>query len=135
MIQHLFTRMTEGRMAQIMPQRDRLCQVFVQPERSGDRAGDLCDLQRMRESCPVVIARRRQKDLRLVLQSPERLGMQDPVPVSLIDRADLARRFIFVSSETVLCMGSIRAQIPELPLLQLFPYVHIFSVSQESTSR
>ena len=76
-------RVAEGRMPQIMPERDRLGQVLVQPQGARHRARDLRDLERMRQSGAVVVALGRDEHLRLVGKPPERLGMDDAVPVTL----------------------------------------------------
>ena len=52
----------------------------------------------MGKPCPVVIASGRQKYLRLMLQPPEGFAVQNPVPVPLIDRPDIAGRLIDVPS-------------------------------------
>ena len=57
----------EGRMSQVMSQRDRLDQIFIETKRLCDRARVLRYFQRMRHARPVMIPVRRQKDLRLVL--------------------------------------------------------------------
>jgi hypothetical protein len=40
------------------------------------------------ETDPVVVALRRHEDLGLVLETPERLGVDDPVPIGLEDGAE-----------------------------------------------
>ena len=77
------------------PERDRLGEVLVQPERSRDRPGDLADLERVREPDPVVVALGREEHLRLVLQPAERLRVDDAVAVALEagpERGRAARR-------------------------------------------
>ena len=59
------------------------CEVLVEAERTSDGAGDLCDLERMRETRAVVIALGRQEHLRLVREAPERLAVEDSVAVAL----------------------------------------------------
>ncbi len=49
-----------------MPERDRLGEVFVEHQRTGDGARDLGELERVRKARAVVVAFRRQEDLRLV---------------------------------------------------------------------
>ena len=74
---------TEGRVAEVVAERDRLGEVFVEPERAGDRAGDLRDLKRVRKACAVVVAFGRKKHLRLMRQATERLAVNDAVAVPL----------------------------------------------------
>src|SRR3954467_7841013 len=86
-VEHLLARVAEGRVAEVVAQRDRLGQVLVQPERPRHPARDPAGLERMREPGAVVIALRGDEDLRLVLQPAERLRVHDPVAVSLERRA------------------------------------------------
>ena len=74
--------MAEGRVAQIMGERQGLGQVLIQPQRPGDRAGHLGHLDGVGEPRPVVVALVIHKDLGLVLQAPEGLGVDDPVTVA-----------------------------------------------------
>ena len=85
--------MPERRVPQIVAQCDRFDQVLIQAQRFRDRARILGDLQRMRHSGPVMIAVRRQKHLRLILEASERLAVQDPVSVPLENRPDIALFF------------------------------------------
>jgi len=80
---------SKGCMSQIMAQRDRFDQIFIQAQgfRNGPRI--LRYLQRMCHPGPVVISEGSQKNLCLVLQSPKRLAVQDPVPVPLESRTDI----------------------------------------------
>jgi hypothetical protein len=80
----------ERRVAEIVPQADRLDQVLVQIERAGHRARDLRDLQRVGQPRAEVVALRRYEHLRLVLQPPERLAVHDPVAIALQRRAQPA---------------------------------------------
>ena len=81
--QRLLARVAEGRVADVVRQSGRLGEVLVQVQAAGDRAGDLGDLQRVREAGDEVIADGRDEHLRLVLEAPERLAVEDPVAVPL----------------------------------------------------
>src|SRR5918995_4509451 len=59
--------MAEGRVPDIVAQRDRLCQRFVEAQRRGDRARDLRHLDGVRQACHEMIALRVHEDLGLVL--------------------------------------------------------------------
>jgi hypothetical protein len=48
--------MAEGRMAEVVGERQRLGQVLVEAEGAGERAGDLRDLEGMGQAGAVVIA-------------------------------------------------------------------------------
>ena len=93
-VQHPLAGMSKRRMPEVMPQRNRLRQVLVEPQRLGDRSCILRDLQRMRHPRPVMIPVRRDEHLRLILQPSERLGVQNPVPVSLKHRPQIILRLL-----------------------------------------
>jgi hypothetical protein len=69
--------------AEVVAEGDGLGQVLVEAEGLGDRSGDLGDLETMGQPRPVVVPEGREKDLRLVLEPPEGLRMDDPVAVAL----------------------------------------------------
>ena len=87
-----FARVTEGRMPQIMRQRDRFRQIDVQRKRVGDRLRNGSDLDGMGQTVPQVVPRSAQKNLRFVLQTPERTAVQNTIPVSLKVRAERVDR-------------------------------------------
>ncbi len=77
-----FAGVTEGRMAEVVRQRQRLREILVEPEGTRDRARDLLHLERMREPCAVMVAFVEDEDLRLVLEPAEGGGMDDPVAIA-----------------------------------------------------
>ena len=81
--EHAFADVPEGRMPQIVPQRDRLGEILVERKTACKRTGDLRDVERVRKARHVVIAVGREKDLRLIFQPQERLGIDDAVAVAL----------------------------------------------------
>ena len=87
LVQHLLAHVAEGRVPEVVPERDRLGQVLVERQSPGHVAGDPRGLERMREPRAVVITLRRDEHLGLVLQPPEGLGVDDPVAVALERRA------------------------------------------------
>ena len=91
LVERVLARVAERRVAHVVPEPDRLGQVLVQPQRAGDDARDRGRLQRVRHARAVVVALRVDEDLRLALQAPERLRVDDPVAVALERRADGAR--------------------------------------------
>ena len=91
--QRALSGVTEWGMPQIVPQRYRLGQIFVQRERPRDGARKAADLQRVGQARAVVVALRLEKDLRFVLEPPERLGVDNPVRVPLKAGADAALVF------------------------------------------
>src|SRR6476660_6763109 len=77
-------------MAEVVAEPDRLDEVLVEAQRTGDGARDLGDLERVRQPGSVVVALGRHEHLRLVLEAAERLGVDDPVAVALEGRAQRA---------------------------------------------
>src|SRR5690242_20307215 len=90
--------MTEWRMAKIMRERQRLGEVLVQSERTGERAGDLRDLKRVCQSRAIVIALVIDEDLRLVRQPSKSRGMDDSVAVAPEGVAARARWLLVASA-------------------------------------
>ena len=86
------------RMPQIVAQCNCLYQILIQPEGLCNRPRILRDLQRMRQPCPIVIPFGQQKNLGLLLQAPEGLAVQNPVPVALKYGPDIAFRLLPLSS-------------------------------------
>ena len=74
---------SERRMAEIVAETDRLGQILVERQRPGDRARHLGDLERVGQTCAVVVPGGRHEHLRLVLETAKRLAVHDPVPVTL----------------------------------------------------
>jgi hypothetical protein len=72
-----------GVVPEVVPQGDGLGQLLVQPEHLRDGARDLGDLERVGEPGAIVIAGGREEDLRLVLQPPEGLAVDDAIPIAL----------------------------------------------------
>ena len=116
-------RVTERRMPDVVPECDRLCQILVEEKSSRDRARDLRHLQAVRHARAIVIARD-DVDLRLALQAPERLRVQDAVAVALKIRAEGARRDRrSPSALPALCRK--RREYLIFQFLTLFPYRHL----------
>ena len=98
LVERLLARVAERGVAEVVPERDRLGQILVQPQGPGDGAGDAGGLERVREPRAVVVALRVDEDLRLVLEAPERLAVDDPVAVALERRPEPA--FLFLRMRT-----------------------------------
>ena len=77
----------ERRVPEVVRQRHGLGEVLVQVQRAGDRAGDLRDLDRVRQPRAVVVALVVDEDLRLVFQPAEGGGVDDALAVALVGRA------------------------------------------------
>ena len=93
-IERLLAGVPERRMAHVVAEPDRLGQILVQAQRPRHAARDRGRLERVRHARAVVVALRVDEDLRLALQAPERLGVDDPVAVALERRPQPARLFL-----------------------------------------
>ncbi len=91
LLQRVLARVTEGRMAKIVGEAQRFGQVFVQPQRPGDRPPDLRDLDAVREADSIMVAVGSDEDLRLVPQPAEGHGVDDAIAIALEDVARPAR--------------------------------------------
>jgi hypothetical protein len=80
-------------MAQVMTQGNCLSQVLIQVQGTGDGTGYLRDLEGMGQAGYIVVAQGGNKDLRLVLETAEGLGMDDAIPVALESGTDGAGLF------------------------------------------
>ena len=87
-VERLLARVPERRVAGVVAEADRLDEVLVEPERPRDDAGDRGRLERVGHPGAVVVALGVDEDLRLPLQPPERLRVDEAVAVALERRAD-----------------------------------------------
>ena len=83
LVEHALARMTEGRVAEIVGERHGLGKIFVEPQRPGDGARHLADLERVRQPGAEMLALVLEEHLRLVLEPTEGGGMDDPVAIAL----------------------------------------------------
>ena len=86
--QNILTGVSKGRVTEVMHQRHRLNQILVNPQRSGNRAGDRTDLERVGETVTMIIACLIGKDLSFVTESPVRRRMKNAVAIPL-ERASI----------------------------------------------
>ena len=82
--------MPERRMTEVVPEPDRLCEVLIQLQCSGDDASDPARLERVRHTRAVMIPGRVDEDLRLPFQAAKWLRVEDPVAVALKRGANAA---------------------------------------------
>ena len=75
-----------------MGQRQGFRQVLVEAELAGQCTGNLRHFQRMGQPRAVMVALVEHEHLRLVLQAPERGGMDHPVAIAPERAAGSARR-------------------------------------------
>ncbi len=82
-LQRALAGMAEGRVAEIMGERHRLGQIFIESERPRERPRDLPDLDRMRQPGAKMIAVERHEHLCLMCEAAEGRRMDDTVAVAL----------------------------------------------------
>src|SRR6056297_99210 len=86
--QNPLASMAKGGMAQVMRQRNGLCQIFVQAQCPGNGASNLGHFQGMRQPGSIVVPLGRQKNLSFIFQTAEGLTMQDTIAIMLKNRTD-----------------------------------------------
>ena len=91
-VERALAGMAERRMAEIVGQRQRLGQIFVDAERARQRPRHLRDFERMGEPGAVVVALVEHENLGLVLEAAEGGRMDDAVAVAAEGAAALADR-------------------------------------------
>src|ERR1700687_2602518 len=82
-VQLFLAGVREGRMADVVTERKRFRQIFIQRQRRGHRAGDLRNFDGVRQAVAEVVGDAGGEDLHLVFQTPEGTGVNDPVAVAL----------------------------------------------------
>jgi hypothetical protein len=80
-------------MAKIVRERDRVGQILVGAEVLADTPGNLSHFQGVGQARPIVVAFVICENLRLVLETPKRLGVNDSVPIPL--ESSSVRAFFF----------------------------------------
>jgi hypothetical protein len=119
--QGLLAEVPERRVPEVVPQGDRLGEVLVQAQGPGDGPGHLGDLQGVGEADAVVVPLGGDEHLGLVLQPAERLGMDDPVPVSLEGGSQIVRWLLALPALGFTAEGGPVGQRAPFDLLQLLP--------------
>src|SRR5271165_5238811 len=82
-IERSLAGVAEGRMTDVVDEREGLAEVFIEVERLRDGAGDLRHLQRVGEAAAEVVGGTVGKNLRLAGHAPERPGVGDAAAVAL----------------------------------------------------
>ena len=114
-----FARVTEGSVAQIVRQRNRLGQVFVQKQRPRHRSPNLGNLEGVGEARTVMISLRSKKYLRLPLQTAKCFRVDDAVPIPLIGGSKRVFRLRVGAPPAVRYKHRVGAESLPFPLLDL----------------
>ena len=112
-------RVTEWRVSEIVAERDGFGELFVQAQHLGDRARDLRHLEGVREPRAVVVAGRREEDLRLVFEPAEGLAVDDAIAIALKCRPDVVLPFRPQPAARVGALRRLRREGFPLPGLEL----------------
>jgi hypothetical protein len=83
LVERILSGVSEWGMPKIVREANSLGQRLVQAEHAGDRAPDLCDFHRVRQSCSVEITLVVDEDLRLVDQPTKGIGVHDAIAITL----------------------------------------------------
>ena len=127
LVEHSLSCVPERRVPEVVTQRNCLCQVLVEPHRPRHSPRYLRDFKRVRQACPVMVTRRGEEYLRLVLQAPKRVAVQYPVPVPLELCPQVTRR---AGLFTPLCLAAqtrILTQRVAFKCLCVFSWEHILT--------
>jgi hypothetical protein len=89
-IESTFAGMAKGRMPDVMHQRERLGEIHVEAECSGDLASDLSDLNGVRKAAAKVVRGAAGEDLCLASETAEGARLNDAVAVTLKGCASVA---------------------------------------------
>src|SRR5512147_1859483 len=82
-IKFLLAGMRERRMPDVMGECERLGELLIEVEHSGDRPGDLRNLDRVCQAIPEMVRQPGGEHLRLVFQPAKGAGMDNAVTVPL----------------------------------------------------
>src|SRR5665213_1446332 len=110
LVERLLAGMAEGRVAEVMRQRQRLGEMLIQAQRPRQAARDLRHFEAVRQPGAVVVALVIDEDLGLVLQTPEGRRMDDAVAVALERRATRAFWLLTESAAALVWHRGIRGK-------------------------
>src|ERR1700722_20783198 len=103
--------MTEGRMPDIVDQGQRLREIRIEPQRTGNCASDLRNFQRVRETMAKMIGEAGGENLRLRLEPPESAGMDDAVAIARVVIAIGMRRLRVAPPPRVAHVQCVRSEL------------------------
>ena len=109
-IERLLSGMAEGRMSDVMNQRQRLDQIAVQPELGRNGTRNLRHFDGVRQAIAKMIGLATGENLGLGFQAPEGTGMNDAVAIALKIVAVGVRGLGMAASERHFSTDSIRSQ-------------------------
>src|SRR5262245_31822164 len=111
-------------MPEIVRERDRLSEIFVEPKPTGDRPADRRDLDGVCQPCAEMVAGSVEDNLRLVFEPAERLGMDDASPITLEFRPVGMMRLGMLTAGGICRALGIRCESVVLDLLEFSACPH-----------
>src|SRR5262245_14890454 len=114
-----FTGMTERSVSEIVSERDRLGEFFIQTEHLRDAARDLRHLERVCQARAVMVAGGREEHLCLVLQTTERLAVDHAIAIALEGGPNRILGFLTQASARVGALRCLRREDLSLAFLHL----------------
>ena len=120
LVDHALAGVAERRVAEIVAERDRFGELFVQPQDLGDRPRDLRHLERVRQPRAVVVAGRREEDLGLVLEPAKRLAVDDAIAIALKRRSHVVFGLFAQAAARVGALGRLGRQDLSLARFEVF---------------
>src|SRR5437867_3331483 len=112
--------MPEGRMAQVMRQSDSFREILIQAQRAADVPRDGCDLNRVRQPRPQMVAGAVKKNLGLILEPAKGPRMNNTIPVPLIFGSPFRGRFLILAPSGIGAELGVRS---EVLLFELFEFL------------
>ena len=97
-VERFFTRVTKRGVSKVVSKRDRLGEVLVESQRSGNIPCNGSDFHRVCEPCAQVVTAAAQENLSLAVESTKSPGMDDSIAVALVLRAPFGRRLMDVTA-------------------------------------
>jgi len=93
LVQHFFSGMAEGRMADVVSEGENFGKLGIETESGGDGAGDLRNFERVRQAIAEVIGVANGEDLGFGFEAAESAGVDDAVAIAGKFAAIGMRRF------------------------------------------
>lgn len=109
-VQRFLAGMTERRVSEIMHQRKRFGEIYIQRQRTGNRASNLSDLNGVSQTIAKVIGIAAGENLSLIFEAAKGSRVNDAVAVALKIVAIGMRRFRETAPAGVLYLNRVAGQ-------------------------
>jgi len=115
----------ERRVAEVVRKRHRFGEVLVEAEGARDGARDLRGFHRVRQARSVVVAFVVHEDLRLVLETAKRAGVDDAVAIALERHTERMLGLRIRAAAAIGGLHRVRGQAFSFPTLEVAPVLHL----------